>query len=234
MGDLEGPATDNSSTIEKLKDFDWGEFIFQNRFSLLLVLIGTIAFGLGMFHFVYEKGEDSSKVEILEAASSLDEVRGEIFVEISGAVKNPGVYKYDYDARVEDLLVSAGGLTSDADTVWFERMVNRASKLTDGQKVYIPRANDDRSQDGYQSGDTSANISGGGEGHSQVQGSGSVKLVNVNTATQKELESLWGIGPVTAQNIIEQRPYSTVKELLDRKIIKQNVYDRNKDLMTTF
>ncbi|EKD47123.1 MAG: helix-hairpin-helix DNA-binding motif-containing protein, partial [uncultured bacterium] len=55
------------------------------------------------------------------------------------------------------------------------------------------------------------------------------KLININAASQSELETLWGIGPVTAQNIIEQRPYSSVEELLSKKIIKQNVYDKIKD-----
>jgi len=44
--------------------------------------------------------------------------------------------------------------------------------------------------------------------------------ININTASQNQLESLWGIGPVTAQNIIEQRPYSTVEELLNKKIFE--------------
>lgn len=59
-------------------------------------------------------------------------------------------------------------------------------------------------------------------------------MVNVNTATQKELEALWGIGPVTAQNIIEQRPYSTVEELLNKKILKTNVYETNKDKLSVY
>src|SRR3989344_1087747 len=59
-------------------------------------------------------------------------------------------------------------------------------------------------------------------------------LININTASQSELESLWGIGPVYAQNIIEQRPYSSVEELLTKKIIKQNVYDRVKDQISVY
>ena len=65
-------------------------------------------------------------------------------------------------------------------------------------------------------------------------GSESEKLININTASQKELESLWGIGPVYAQNIIEHRPYSKVDELIEKKILKTNVYDRNKDTLTVY
>jgi len=58
--------------------------------------------------------------------------------------------------------------------------------------------------------------------------------ININTASQNQLESLWGIGPVTAQNIIEQRPYSTVEELLNKKILKTNVYETNKDKLSVY
>ncbi len=59
-------------------------------------------------------------------------------------------------------------------------------------------------------------------------------MININGASQKELESLWGIDPVTAQNIIEQRPYSSVEELLNKKILKTNVYETNKDKLTVY
>ena len=65
-------------------------------------------------------------------------------------------------------------------------------------------------------------------------GSESEKLININTASQKELESLWGIGPVYAQNIIEHRPYSSLEELLTKKIIKKNVHERNKEYLTIY
>jgi competence protein ComEA len=58
------------------------------------------------------------------------------------------------------------------------------------------------------------------------------ELININTASASELESLWGIGPVYAQNIIEHRPYSKVEELLEKKVLKENVYERNKSLLT--
>ena len=63
---------------------------------------------------------------------------------------------------------------------------------------------------------------------------GQIKPVNINSASQSELEGLWGIGPVYAQNIIEHRPYSKVEELIEKKILKTNVYDRNKETLTVY
>jgi competence protein ComEA len=70
------------------------------------------------------------------------EIAPEIFVDISGAVKNPGVYTLSEDSRVFELLELAGGLTTQAD----EELVNRAAKLEDGMKIIIPRKGDIRAQ----------------------------------------------------------------------------------------
>jgi len=59
-------------------------------------------------------------------------------VEIFGEVINPGVYKLPDGSRVDDLLIVAGGFSSSADRVWADKYLNRAAKITDGQKVYIP------------------------------------------------------------------------------------------------
>ena len=101
------------------------------------------------------------------------------------------------------------------------------AKITDGQKLFIPR-------EGEQSTESSANNIQGDQTTSSARGSGQQQFVNINTASAKELEGLWGIGPVTAQNIIEQRPYSNVEELLSKKILKTNVYERNRDVLTVY
>jgi len=67
------------------------------------------------------------------------------------------------------------------------------------------------------------------EGYQNVSsdwGSGLEELININSASQKELETLWGIGPVYVQKITEQRHYSSVEDLITKKIIKQNVYEK--------
>lgn len=203
----------------------WEDFLLRYKFQIIFVLIGSILIGFGAFLIKNETDGGSTKVEILEDATESE--MKDLVVEVAGAVENPGVYKLSTNARIEDLLIAAGGLSVNADREWMEKSLNRAAKITDGQKIYIPRTGEQsdvlsaKDSGVYQT--TSSNFSAGGSG-----------LININTASQKELESMWGIGPVYAQNIIEQRPYSSVEELLSRKIIKQNVYDRNKDKMTVY
>jgi len=206
-----------------LPDINWNELFFKYRFQILFFLIGAILIGLGLL-LVKDSRITSSKIEVLESTTEGLGEDLEIVVEVAGAVEKPGVYKLTKGVRIEDALISAGGISADADRLWMERSLNRAAKLVDGQKIYIPRKDEQISG-------VSIDNSGGYQTISSSQGSG---LVNINSTSQKELESLWGIGPVTAQNIIEQRPYSSVEELLTKKILKSNVYERNKDKLSVY
>lgn len=200
-------------------------FFLDNKVPITLLLIGMMLLGAGVF---WNKGgfsSGSSNIEIVENTATQQE--SEVVVEVSGAVVKQGVYKLKSGSRVEDALVAAGGISADADRDWMEKTVNRAAKLTDGQKVYIASVNE-------QSDVMSANSSSLNEDSGENTNNTQTNLVNINTASQSELESLWGIGPVTAQNIIEQRPYSSVEELMSRKILKSNVYERNKDLLSVY
>ena len=164
---------------------------------------------------------DQSGVEIVRS-DAIGE--SEIIVEIAGEVVAPGIYKFMTGARVEDVLNKAGGFTEEANLEWVERTMNRASLLIDGQKIFVPN----------QTGSESAKNSGREYSDGEVVLGTVSKTININTASASELEELWGIGPATAQNLIEQRPYSTPEELLSRKILKSNVYERNKDFLSVY
>lgn len=185
------------------------------------IAIGTILVGIGLL-LSYHPNK-----ETIHVLSETDENNtSSIMVEVVGGVKNPGVYTLSSDARVIDLLDAAGGLY-DEDSDWVDRFVNKVERLKDGQKIVIQKK-------GSQSDRESANYFIDQSSGSYDQGSDQIKYVNINTASQSELESLWGIGPVYAKNIIEQRPYSDISELIEKNVIKQNVFDRNKDILTIY
>lgn len=197
----------------------------SNRNLLAVILIGLILICLGFFYYKVGGNLSTSKVEVINetAENSLEELT----VEIAGEVTAPGVYKLASGSRVEDLLVLAGGFSADADRENIEKYLNRAARLSDGQKVYIPKA-------GQQIlGSSANNLSGGGapSGGLTNQGSG---LININTASLTELDKLPGIGPVYGQSIIDHRPYSTVEELLSSGALKKNVYEKIKDLVSIY
>lgn len=209
------------------KKFNLDEFIYNFRIPLTLLLIGLILIAFGVVYIKNTSLGQSAEVEVLEATTQSEEGLSEIVVEIAGAVEKPGVYTLGENARVEDLLIAAGGLSADADRLWVDRSVNRAAKLLDGQKLYIPTLNEQSEVSG-------AKNSGGEERGFITRGSGGDALVNINSASQSQLEGLSGIGPVYGSNIIEHRPYSSVEELVLKGAIPKHVYEKIKDKVSVY
>ena len=127
-----------------------------------------------------------------------DELAGKIVVHITGEVKNTGILILPEGARIADAIESAGGETEEADL----DEVNLAYVLQDGQKIYIPNKNDKTNLESkvYITSESGDNVIIDGN----VIG-GINKKVNINTATQTELETLPGIGEAIASKIIEYR-----------------------------
>jgi competence protein ComEA len=139
---------------------------------------------------------------------------GQLVVDVSGAVNRSGVYTLPVNTRVEEAINAAGGLSAEADVKWYEANVNRARKITDGEKIYIPR------------------LSAGSKTPDNVQVLQDKKItyrISINGAGVSELDTLPGIGPVTAQKIIANRPYQSLEELLTKKVVGQKVFDQIKE-----
>ncbi len=140
----------------------------------------------------------------------------DVVVHVAGAVANPGVYRMDPRARVGDLVDAAGGLAGDADG---DRL-NLAAALVDGSRVYVPRRGE-ASVPPLAGTDMGADQAGssqpGAAGANGVGGAGA--QVDINKASAEALEGLPGIGPATANAIIEHRerrgPFRSVEDLLD-------------------
>jgi competence protein ComEA len=138
---------------------------------------------------------------------------GEIVIDVEGGVAAPGLHRLPAGARVADAVAAAGGYADTADLVAAARSLNLAAALVDGQQIYVPVVGDPPAAGGG---------SGGG-------------LVNLNRATQSELEALPGIGPVTAEKIIAARaeqPFATLDELVTRDVLTARQRDQIADLVT--
>lgn len=190
---------------------------FRVRYILLTILVVSITTSIIL---IYQKANlQDDGVEILDTQST-------IVVEIAGAVETPGVYKLTRGSRVEDLLILANGISSNADRNWFSKNINRARELIDGEKIYILSVEETKQLKGGSAKKTdSIKVDQGVKG---VQNS---SLVNINTDGTKTIETLPGIGPVYAQKVIEQRPYSNTMELVEKSIIPKNLYEKIKDLI---
>lgn len=178
-----------------------------------LVLLGLILVGLGVLGTNFLGREEGIEILPVEEGE-----RSNIFVDIQGAVQNPGVYQLPVGNRVNDLLILTGGLSAEADRDWVARNVNLAEKLSDGIKIYIPKASEARHS-----------LSEG----EQVAGSQTGKI-SLNTASKSELKTLPGIGPAYAQRIIENRPYGTIEDLLKVPGIGQKTLEKIKEKITVW
>lgn len=135
---------------------------------------------------------DASSGKTSEGSSPKASAAAEVYVDVDGAVVSPGVYRLKDGARVAQAIDAAGGLAPEADVTG----LNRASKVTDGQKIHVPTV-------GEQASIAEAGVDGGASTASGV--SGATGLVNINTASAEELQTLSGIGPSMAQSIIDER-----------------------------
>jgi competence protein ComEA len=146
----------------------------------------------------------------------------EIVVDVGGAVVRPGVYRLAAGARIGDAIDTAGGFSPRVDVDRVGRELNLAATLTDGAQVRVPSRGDP--------GPSAAPGSGGG-----TPGSGGGRLVNLNTATESELDALPGIGPVTAAKILESRagsPFRSVDELRERGLVGEKTFEKLRPLLT--
>jgi competence protein ComEA len=137
-----------------------------------------------------------------------------IAVYIAGSVATPGTYALPANARVNDAIVAAGGLLQNADTA----AINPAARIGDGEQIVIPAL-------------------AGTTGSTPVAGNPAGGLVNLNTASAAELDTLPGIGPVLAGRIIEYRElhgrFSTIDQLLEVDGISRSTVEELRDLVTT-
>ncbi len=189
-------------------------------FIICLLLIIIISFYY--YNNVIRAKDTSTVEESLEIDSKEDEKIEQseiqtIKVHITGAVNNEGVIELESDSRLSDAIDKAGGLNSNADLA----NINLACILEDGIKIYIPKL-EDRNNNEINNSSSSVNDSIGlanGEFNNILSKNfnmssslktnstvnGSKKKININTATQDELETLSGIGASTAKKIISYR-----------------------------
>lgn len=229
-----------NNKFEKLEE----ESIIDNEINKEDVQQENIKINDEVIEDIEEKEIQESEEKITEATQSKleDSANEKIYVYITGEVNNPGVIVLPYGSRISDAIDCAGGVTSNADIM----KVNLVYMLQDGMKVNIPSSKELRDNSNFEyitmsSGDekNDANSNNGktslstfDDKSSKSESAFKISNVNINTATQTELETLPGIGPSLALRIINYRrengKFTSIEELKNVSGIGDNKYDEIK------
>ncbi len=144
-----------------------------------------------------------------------------VVVDVQGAINEPGVHQLSGGSRVADAIDAAGGYAPTVDLAAASRLLNLAEKLVDGAQIHVPALGEVVAAPVATGGGPDA---GGGGG-----------LIELNTATAEQLDTLPGIGPVTAAKIIEARagtPFASVDDLLARDVVGASTFEKIRELVT--
>ena len=164
-----------------MPDLSRSQLIVYGAVAVALLLVGARALRADPGAAAAEAGDGGGGGA--PTALSVDGGGGDVVVDVSGAVRRPGVYRMPAGARVIDAMKRAGGAAPGA----VVEAINRAARLTDGQQVVVPAK-------------ATAEAAGGASAPAADEGP-----ISLGSATVEQLDTIDGIGPVTAQDIVDFR-----------------------------
>lgn len=198
---------------------------FDKKFIIVLIIL-FIIICISIYFFTNDDTENIiSTNDFYVSTNSTEDTKeiSEIVVHIDGEILNPGIVHLPTGSRISDAISVAGGITALADT----SKINLAFVLKDGQKIYVPSVYDEEIVV-YVTDDAGKDVV-------VPDVSGLTSLVNINSATASELETLPGIGTSTAQKIINYREtngkFKSIEDIMNVSGIGESKFNSIKDLI---
>ena len=204
------------------------DFLKQRKIVIIIAILVIILISWKMYDSYKFNSKEENGILVSNKTDEKDtemEEKELIIVHVTGEVKKPGVVKIEQGSRLEDIIKEAGGLTEKADIT----NVNLAYAVEDGTKIRIPSTDDEDNKD-YITQDI-------GEGIVMQEENTNSKnsIININVATEIELEELPGIGASIASRIVEYRnnkgKFKNIEDIKNVTGIGDNKFEKIKDLM---
>ncbi len=184
--------------------------VFKNRFIFFDVFKIISGVFLVYISFLNVKAEFKNKSFTSQGVKQVDN-HDFIYVSVIGNVKNPGLIKLKLGSRTIDALKQAGPITKKG----YIQNLNLSKLLVDGEQIQVFIDSNPLKSEVF-------NI----ESDDMNQ---DLKKVSLNNSSLEELKTLQGVGDSYAKKIIENRPYISIQEALDKKVITQSIYEKNKN-----
>ncbi len=220
-----------NKAMEKIKEIDRNK-LKKVTIGVCILLVAFSYYGIkksnandiGNEAIKFERGENRKNIS--SESNGIDDVNEKIIVQIAGAVSNPKVCKMPQDTRVYQVIQEAGGLLPEADPAG----LNLAAPVNDGDKIYIPKIGEMTDPD------TALNQVDEGYAPSiSVGGAGYENKININRATREELQQIPGIGPQTADKIVNYRKengiFRKVDDLKNVKGIGDKTFEKMRSMI---
>ncbi len=194
-----------------------------------VVVLGSVLLGTRPQPDIGVAGATSPAGDVALAGASFDASFGPgagLVVEVGGAVSRPGVYHLPPGSRIGDAIAAAGGYGPRVDAAAADSRLNLAALLHDGDEVHVPTRDETPASPG-------AGTAGAAGGGGSTAGGG---LIDLNSASAAQLDTLPGVGPATAAKIIaarEAQRFRSVDDLQARKIVGAATLEKIRPLVTT-
>jgi len=212
--------------------------------EIALLFVAAVISAISLTIYLKEKASDINRITLEKSSDHSNKViitpEVSIFIDVSGAVKNPGLYNMRLGERMNDALKKSGWMSENADLEFFQRNYNLARILSDQEKIYVPSIFEINSGKFVESQKILDYSLPGIRLDSQTIQKSTIddqnvsinEKISLNKAAIDELDQLPGIGKITANKIISGRPYSSLDELLIKKVINKGVFEKIKALIT--
>lgn len=193
--------------------------------SLLVLFCIALFASVSTFYYLYTQ-EDTTPIITDNTQTQTQDKQEDttITVYVSGEVNSPGLVELPSDSRIADAIKACGDFTPLAD----KTKINLAQKLTDGMQIQVSSKTPVNNSN-EQVNDTNSNI--------PSNNNSSSNLININTATKEDLDTLPGIGPATAQKIIDYRQehgnFSSIEDIKNVKGIGEAKFSKMQDKICT-
>lgn len=201
--------------LDEEKERQIREFIDNYRAELILIVfsMGIMLISATLFLITPTQAKSSQMPVRIDEKISKNLQETYIYVDIAGAILYPDVYKLPEKTRLKSLIEKAGGYSVEANLEQIEKTMNMSRMLIDQEKVYVPKKGDS----------VVVTLTGIQE---------ESPLLNINSASLDKLNSLIGVGKITAQKIVNGRPYKLPADLVTKKIIGKALFEKIKDQIT--